>query len=160
LTLLTNLPGGGNGTFRVHAIAEDLEGHQVVLGSRTFTASNSTATRPFGTIDTPGQGETVSGVIVNFGWVLTPPPASIPIDGSTITVFIDGIPVGQPFYNNSRADIAALFPGYANSNGAVGFLIIDTTTLTNGIHRIEWGVTDSLGRSAGLGSRYFWVDNP
>jgi hypothetical protein len=83
----------------------------VVLGSRTFTASNSTATRPFGTIDTPGQGETVSGVIVNFGWVLTPPPASIPIDGSTITVFIDGIPVGQPFYNNSRADIAALFPG-------------------------------------------------
>ena len=27
---------------------------------------------PFGAIDTPGQGHTISGVFNNFGWVLTP----------------------------------------------------------------------------------------
>ena len=43
--------------------------------------------------------------------------------------------------------------------GAIGALLIDTTTLTNGVHTIMWGVTDSAGRGEGLGSRYFTVLN-
>ena len=35
-----------------------------------------------------------------------------------------------------------------------------TTTLANGVHRIEWGVTDSQGGTAGIGSRYFTVQSP
>ena len=48
---------------------------------------------------------------------------------------------------------------YANSNGAVGYYYIDTTTLTNGIHTIGWLVYDNAGRGAGIGSRFFWVQN-
>jgi hypothetical protein len=96
---------------------------------------------------------------VNFGWALTPQPKSIPIDGSTIQVFVDSVPVGTVNYNNPRSDIQALFPGYANTDGAVGYRFLDTTTLANGVHTIAWQATDNLGASAGIGSRYFNVSN-
>src|SRR5205807_8258447 len=101
----------------------------------------------------PGLG------VVNFGWALTPQTRLIPIDGSSITVVIDGVPVGHPAYNHLRSDIANLFPGSANSNGAVGFFHINTTTLANGVHTISWNAFDNQGRGEGLGSRYFNVVN-
>jgi hypothetical protein len=153
------LPNAGTGIYRLHAYADDANGNSTMLGSRTISCANATATDPFGAIDTPEQGATVSGVFVNFGWALTPQPKSIPPDGSTITVFVDGVPVGHPAYGGFRSDVAALFPGYANSNGAIGFLEIDTTLLANGVHTIAWSVTDSDGNSAGIGSRYFTVRN-
>jgi Viral BACON domain/Matrixin len=161
LMVLTNmLPNQGNGTFVFYAYAMDREGHAVLLGTRTITCDNAHATMPFGTIDTPAQGETVSGnAYVNFGWALTQNPKLIPTNGSTIQVYVDGVPVGNASYNNFRSDIATLFPGLANSNGAVGFRTIDTTTLTNGLHTIVWTATDSGGVTSGLGSRYFRVSN-
>jgi hypothetical protein len=159
--LLTNfLPNGGTGTYRLHAYADDVDGHTTLLGSRTITCANDTATLPFGTIDTPGQGEAVSGTVINWGWALTPAPGNIPTDGSTIDVLIDGIVVGHPIYGLNRPDIAALFPGYANTNSAVGYFTIDTTMLSNGVHAIAWVVRDNLGRAQGIGSRYFTVINP
>jgi hypothetical protein len=161
LQVLTNtLPNGGSGAFRFWAFADDVEGHSSLLGTRTFTAANTTATRPFGTIDTPGAGETVSGTIVNFGWVLTPAPGIVPFDGSTIDVIVDGVSIGHPVYNVFRSDIAALFPQYANATGAVGYFVLDTTTLSNGLHTISWLVRDDHGRAEGIGSRYFRVFNP
>ncbi len=158
--LLTNFLAGGNGTFTLWSYAKDGDGQTTTLGSKVITVTNATATKPFGTIDTPGQGGTVSGSFVNFGWALTPQPAAIPTDGSTITVYVDGAPLsGHPTYNQFRSDIASLFPGYANTNGAIGFYTIDTTTLTNGIHTISWLVIDNQARSDGIGSRYFWVQN-
>jgi hypothetical protein len=164
--LLTNeLPsnngntGLGNGTYRIHALAHDTLVETTDLGVKTIVVDNADATQPFGTIDTPTQGGVASGTFVNFGWALTPVGKTIPIDGSTIWVFIDGQPVGHPVYNNYRIDIATLFPGYANSMGAVGYYSIDTTTLANGTHTISWTVTDSAGVSNGIGSRYFTVQN-
>jgi hypothetical protein len=84
----------------------------------------------------------------------------IPVDGSTITVVLDGVVVGRPTYGNLRADIASLFPGFKNSNGAIGFFHINTTTLANGVHTISWNVFDDQQRGEGLGSRYFNVFNP
>jgi hypothetical protein len=55
------LPNGGNGTYTLHAIATDVEGNQVTLGTKTFTCDNANAVKPFGNIDTPAMGETVSG---------------------------------------------------------------------------------------------------
>ena len=72
-------------------------------------------------------------------------------------VYIDGVPVGHPTYNQFRGDIAALFPGLNNSDGAVGYFMIDRTALSNGVHTISWGVTDNAGNAEGIGSRYFTV---
>jgi hypothetical protein len=159
--ILTNmLPNQGNGLFRIYAYAEDAEGLQALLGARTIIASNATSTLPFGAIDTPAQGATISGsAYINFGWALTPQPKVIPFDGSTIAILVDGQSVGSPTYNQFRADIAAFFPGYANSAGAVGYRALDTTALAEGIHTIAWIVADNQGAAAGIGSRYFTVAN-
>jgi hypothetical protein len=150
----------GNGTYKLHAIAFDSAGNQFDLGTKTITVDNAHASKPFGTIDTPGQGGTISGAdSVNFGWALTPTPAMIATDGSTMTVVIDGMTVGHPTYNQFRSDIANLFPGYTNSGGAIGFFHVNTTTLANGVHTISWNVFDNQGRGEGLGSRYFNVLN-
>ena len=160
LMVLTNmLPNQGNGEFTFYVFVDDLEGHTTFLGSRRVTAANATAMLPFGTIDTPAQGQTVSGTIINFGWALTPQSGTIPADGSTIDVYIDSVNVGHPAYNHFRSDIATLFPGYANSNGAVGYFVIDTTAYADGLHTIAWVVTDNLGRASGIGSRYFTIQN-
>jgi VCBS repeat-containing protein len=165
--LLTNfLPIGvgatvsGNGTFVLHAIAHNAAGDSMDLGARTITVDNVHATKPFGTLDTPAQGDTISGnAYVNFGWALTQNPYNIPVDGSTITVYLDGQPIGHPTYNQYRADIATLFPGLANSNGAIGFFYMDTTTMANGVHSIAWLVYDNQSRNDGIGSRFFTVQN-
>lgn len=159
--ILTNmLPAQGNGTFVFTIYARDHEGNVTALGTRTMTCDNANASFPFGTIDTPGQGETIGGSSYpSFGWVLTQQPKHIPFDGSTISVYVDGNLMGTASYNHPRPDIAALFPGFANSNGAIGFRIIDTTALSNGLHTIVWNATDSDGKTSGLGSRFFRVAN-
>jgi hypothetical protein len=154
------LPGAGSGSYRLHAIAYDRNGNSRLLGSKTIGCDNAHATRPFGTIDTPAQGGAASGnAYVNFAWALTPQPKSIPADGSTILVWVDGEPLGHPSYNVYRSDIATLFPGYANSNGGLGYYYLDTTALSNGLHSIAWSVCDSAGTASGIGSRFFNVFN-
>ncbi|MCP5105317.1 MAG: choice-of-anchor D domain-containing protein, partial [bacterium] len=159
--LLTNfLPNQGNGTFTLHATATDKEGNVVTLGSKTITCDNANAVKPFGAIDTPAQGGDASGsTYMNYGWVLTPQPNMIPTDGSTITVWVDGVSLGHPVYNLYRSDIAGLFPGYANSDGAVGYYYLDATAYANGVHTIAWSAEDNAGNSDGIGSRFFSVVN-
>ena len=119
------------------------------LGTKTITVNNAAATLPFGAIDTPGQGATVSGTVTNFGWALTPPamgcpaadqPCIIPVNGATILVYVDGMSLGSPVYNLARCDVDQLFPGYANSGstncaherdlaGPVGYFNLNTTHL-------------------------------
>jgi hypothetical protein len=166
LMLTTGIPNSsgsgpsGNGTYKLHAIMTNASGQMVDLGTHTITLDNAHATRPFGTIDTPSQGGTVSGSsFVNFGWALTQNPKCIAIDGSTITVTVDGVTLGHPAYNNFRADIANSFPGLCNSMGAIGFFVIDTTKISNGVHTIGWLAFDNAGSGDGLGSRFFNVLN-
>ncbi len=159
--LLTNcLSNGGNGTYVLHAIATDRYGKTTTLGIKTIIVDNAHAVKPFGAIDTPGQGGTASGSsYINWGWALTPAPNKIPTDGSTIDVRIDGVNIGHPTYNIYRSDIASLFPNYANSNGAAGYFYLDTATYPNGVHTIQWTAADNAGNIDGIGSRYFTVNN-
>ncbi len=159
--MLTNfLPDGGNGTYVLHAVAADAGGNTTSLGTTTIHCDNANAVKPFGAIDTPAQGGEASGsAFTNAGWVLTPPPNSIPIDGSTIDVYVDGKNLGHPAYNLYRSDIAGFFPGYANADGAMGVFEIDTTAYKNGVYIIYWTAVDSAGNGEGIGSRYFTISN-
>lgn len=158
--LLTNMLPLGDGDYSLYARLTDVEGNTVLLGPRTISVDNTNAVKPYGALDTPMQGGIVSGTdYVNFGWALTPRPNYIEKDGSTIDVWVDGIKLGHPVYNVFRSDIAQLFPGYFNSQGAIGYFVIDTTGYSNGVHTIQWTVTDSGGNKEGIGSRYFTISN-
>ncbi len=161
--MLTNfLPNLGNGTFTLYAYADDADGHSTQLGWKTITCANASAVTPFGAIDTPTQGQTVSGVVNNFGWVLSRSPRRAdPPGGGTVQVVIDGVPVGSPSGWTNRSDLTALFPAaqYRGISRALGVFTFDTTTLANGVHTIAWAVTDNQGGAAGIGSRYFTVAN-
>jgi hypothetical protein len=149
-----------DGQLVLKAIAKDTSGHQVELGTKTITVDNAHAIKPFGAIDTPTQGGAASGTTFrNNGWALTPQPNKIPENGSTISVYIDGVFVGKVTYNLYRADVANLFPGYANTNGSWAYLNFDTTAYSNGVHTIAWSVTDNAGNTDGVGSRYFSIQN-
>ncbi len=155
--LLTNmLPNGGNGTFRLLVIADG-----TLIGTKVINGVNASAKAPFGAIDTPDQGATVSGsAFVNFGWALTPRPKMIPFDGSTIHVLLDGVDVGPlAAFNLFRPDVSNLFPGLTNSGGPIGYRVIDTTALSEGVHTIAWLATDDGGITTGIGSRFFTVQN-
>ncbi|HEY3439450.1 MAG TPA: BACON domain-containing protein, partial [Paludibaculum sp.] len=68
-------PGGapGNGTYTLEAIAVDREGNSASLGRRVITVNNGASKKPFGALDAPGAGATVSGSAYgSSGWVLTP----------------------------------------------------------------------------------------
>jgi len=171
--LLTNfLPNQGNGTYKLYAIATDKEGNVFTLGTRTITCDNANAAKPFGTIDTPTQGGTASGSgFVNFGWVLTPLIGTVPKDGSTITVYVDGVLLGNlstppNLYNAYRPDVSGNFPGLNNTGGPgpgeggpVGAFFLDTTGYADGVHTIFWIAYDDLGRGEGIGSRFFNILN-
>ena len=161
--LLTNmLPALGNGTYRFSIYADDPEGRSTLLGRRTITCSNNTATLPFGAIDTPVPGDTVSGTTYNsFGWVLSRGKrADIP-GGGSVAVLVDGVQVGTPTGWSARADLTSLFPAsqYPGVNNALGVYTFDTTALSNGMHTMAWVVVDNQGGAAGVGSRYFRVFN-
>jgi hypothetical protein len=159
--LLTNfLPNQGNGTFRLHAIADDAEGKSTLLdGSKTITVSNQTATLPFGAIDTPEQGATITGTSYNnFGWVLgSGGHRADPPGGGAVQVFIDGAPVGAPGGWGPRSDISTLFPGHAGVNTAAGVFTFNPSLYTDGGHSIAWLVTDQADFADGIGSRYFTI---
>jgi hypothetical protein len=159
MLLTYGLPRQGNGTFRLYAFAEDATGHRVLLGTKQITSDNANRVQPFGTIDTPDQGEVISGTYINFGWALTPFPKMIPTDGSTVWISIDGVFIANADYNHFRQDIYDSFPGYLNSSGAVGFMYLDSTSYSNGVHNIGWYAVDNNGDADGFGSRFFEIQN-
>ena len=160
--LLTNfLPNLGNGTFVLQVYAADVDGHEAFLGQRTITVANSVSLDPFGAIDTPGQGETVSGTVNNFGWVLIRGGAADahadPPHNGAVSAVIDGLIIGSPTGWVARSDLTALFPKaqFDGVDNALGVYTFNSAAYVDGVHTIAWLVVASNGRAAGIGSRYF-----
>lgn len=158
IMLTRGLPWDRQGPFKLHAFAFDAEGNMTALGAKTVTIDNAASLKPFGAIDTPGQGETVSGTINSFGWVLASGGGTI--SRENVQVYIDNVFVGNPGGLSRRADLDAAFgPLGFDTSQANRVLSIDTTTFSNGVHTIGWLVTDSNGRTDGVGSRFIRIQN-
>ena len=167
---------GGQGTYVLTAVAVDQEGHKTVLGTKTITLDNDHATAPFGAIDTPDPGGTIPGTVApfndpntypNFGWAVTQAGKCIDVTSTaSYGVQIDG--VSRPLTLNtnwvaglSRSDIASSFSGLCNTAnaGAVYYIHPSALGLAAGLHTLAWTVTDSAGKTAGIGSRFFSLVN-
>jgi WD40 repeat protein len=164
LLLTQGLWQQGNGTFKLYAFAYDRDGWSTILGTKTITANNATATKPFGSIDVPAYGQTMTKNFYNFGWALTPNPNAVDprscvITNGNVFVGIDSGALVPVTYGDARSDIAVHFPGFSNTDNPSGAFLIDTAAMTNGTHQIGWYVIDSCGRTEGIGSRFFSVLN-
>ncbi len=162
LMLTWGLWNQGNGHFTLHAFALDKEGNIATIGTKTINVNNNAANKPFGSVDTPGIGATVSGTIPNFGWGLTPKvngAATCKIQSNGVQVSIDSGPLQPVVYGDVRPDIAGAFAGFSNSAAAGGHYILDTTQFANGPHTIGWLITDDCNRADGVGSRFFNIQN-
>jgi hypothetical protein len=159
MMLTRGLVWDGDGFFTLYAVAIDREGHSRTIGSTAISVNNAQSVKPFGTIDTPGQGATASGLYPNTGWVLTPDvTGATTIPAGNVRLMIDGTLMPGVFSTASRADISTSFPGMDTSQAGRG-MFIDTTAFADGMHTIAWIVTDTAGHTDGIGSRFFRVAN-
>ncbi|OFW26098.1 MAG: hypothetical protein A3H97_14125 [Acidobacteria bacterium RIFCSPLOWO2_02_FULL_65_29] len=154
----------GNGPFTLYAFAYDANGHYTTVGTKTVTANNAGAIKPFGALDTPTYGQTVTGAFWNYGWALTPNPNAVDtrtcaITNGNVFMAVDSGALTPVIYGDLRTDIAASFHGFSNGTNAGGAWLLDSTALSDGVHQIGWYVVDSCGRADGIGSRFFTVLN-
>jgi hypothetical protein len=157
MMLTRGLVWDGKGAFNLYAYATDVEGNFTLIGASTVTVDNGAATKPFGAIDTPSPALTVSGLYGVTGWVLTPNGAAT-IPASGVQVAVDGVLLPDMPSMSNRSDITAGFPAF-NTTGAGRGIVLDTTRYADGLHTIGFLVTDSTGRSDGVGGRFFTIDN-
>jgi hypothetical protein len=83
-------------------------------------------------------------------------PVGVFCDDDVASIF--GNPTPQPPFT-PRTSNPTRHRNLDVERGPIGAYILDTTTLTNGLHTIMWGVTDSEGRGDGIGSRFITVLN-
>ncbi len=173
LLVLTNMlpyrpdgsPVGGQGAFTFHAYAIDVEGQRTRLGSTTVNIDNDGAVVPFGAIDTPAPGETLTNYFGRFtsqGWALARGGRCLAgASASTWRVYIDGVLLTGPQISSHggqfRPDVRDAFPASCGSQTSGMFSVIEGAYLTNGQHTISWEAVDPDGHVGSFGSRFFTV---
>ena len=110
---------------------------------------------PFGTIDVPRQGDTISGVASLDGWAID----NLGVDSIELTV--DGKRLALASYGRQREDVARDYPGLPGSPYFGFSLQFDSRTLSNGQHKLEAIARDSSGNESQLrpGSLSITVEN-
>lgn len=108
---------GGQGVFPFYVYAIDFDSHMTLLGRSSndhtptsVLVNNDAIAKPFGTIDTPLLGETISASRAVFGWVITPDSNTVPdggdilmaTSGSGIVVYVDSMATAIVTYNQCR----------------------------------------------------------
>ncbi len=166
LMLTWGLPNQGTGTYTLYAYAFDRDGAYPTsyssLGTRTFTSDNrgttSSAQKPFGALDAPYPGETVSGVKLTGGWALTQ-PSSCRV--SKVWVGIDSGPLQAVSYGDLKPGFDQFFPTnpFTDSPYCGAAFFLDTSAYANGVHQIGYLVEDNCGHQEGIGSRFFSIFN-
>lgn len=108
-------------------------GDQLTLNA-PFTVSNWSPSNPIKiAIDSPNsQSSAISGSVVFGGWAVSDIAAI-----RSVSVAIDGVPVGSGNYGVNRADVCAVLPGRAGCPNVGWDLAFDTTSLANGPHTLS-----------------------
>ena len=97
----------------------------------SLTKSNAAAL-PFGFLDSPAPGQTISGIFHMYGWALDD---NGPIE--RVEVFLDGELIGQAIYGDPRTDVANDYPGREYSPNFGYTFQLDTSLFPNGSHTIS-----------------------
>jgi len=85
-----------------------------------------------------------------------PTPAGQFCADDVANIFGNPTPLGV---GSTRTSNPTKFRNLDAGRGAIGAYVLNTTAYANGLHAIAWSVTDSAGRTEGIGSRNFVVVN-
>ena len=109
---------------------------------------------PFGWFDgSRGGGNAGGGQIAMTGWALDD-------DGIlAVRIYVDGVIAGQASYGGSRPGVAALYPGFPDSNAAGWGFQLNTTFYLNGSHSVTFKATSMTGEESQIGRRVFQFSN-
>jgi hypothetical protein len=119
-------------------------------GTKSIVANFSEVTSSqfslIGTLESPSDGKSVSGVQPIYGWAL---------DGEGISeaeLFVDGAYVARIPYGGIRQDIGELFPAYPNAQQSGFAWNLDYSKLPPGEHSIQVKVRSRSGKVLDLGA--------
>jgi len=99
---------------------------------------------PFGMIDSPRQGDTLSGMASLDGWAIDD------LGVATIELIVDGKTLAEASYGRKRDDVARDYPGLPGSPYFGFALQFDSSTLPSGQHELEVVARDSSGNESQL----------
>lgn len=99
-------------------------------------------------------GMLVGGTVSVDGWALDVDAVKF------VRVSVDGLFVGNATYGLPNAQVTSRYPGYANSAFPGFRFLLDTTTLSNGVHFLSVTVEDFPGAQTLIAERRFVVGNP
>jgi hypothetical protein len=72
---------------------------------------------------------------------------------NSVTISVDGVPVGLANYGLSRPDVCAAFPGRAGCPNVGWSFLLDTTMLANGSHMLAI-TAQSGGQRSTIGANF------
>jgi predicted amidohydrolase YtcJ len=121
-------------------------------GSEAICPSNSVDVKesipdtiPFGYLDSPAPGETISGIYTIYGWALDDNQLI-----ARVEIYLDGKMIGVAVYGESRPDVANAHPGRDGSPNFGYSFQLDTTLYSNGTHTLSALAFSSLEDNAYL----------
>ena len=118
-----------NGPHVVQAIENAGLGKAVV--SRTINVVNPVSSTTL-CIDLPSASAQYGGKVQFSGWAIDN-ASSI----ASVSVSVDGVPIGPAVYGNSRPDVCAVYPGRAGCPSVGWMFSLDTTQFVNGPHSFQ-----------------------
>ena len=149
--------GVHQGLHYLSVVAGDVAGNTGTIGTiPVIVDCNDDPDRPStGDIYTPANMERTAGVTPVTGWAIDPDRIL------KVEVMIDGDIVGYANFGLASPEVCTNFPWYPPTVcGYAGYRFdLDTTTLTDGEHRLVIRVQDSFGSETYVGQRTFVVDN-
>ena len=135
----------------IYVIAGTYQNARQVIQSLHAAGQAPDILPPFGSVDQPGAGQSLSGTVTVSGWAL---------DNSQVAgvdVLIDGIAAGSALYGSSRPDVSGVYP-QAPPNSGYSYAL-DTTRYANGSHQLLVRALDVYGNTAILSQRTIVVNN-
>ena len=111
-----------------------------LLVSSVCLLAKSAGAQPIGGIDSPVDGQTVSGIVRVSGFVLDLNTVS------KVELLVDDVPTNVADLNIPRPDVLEIFPTYYNSATPPGFLtsFLARGTYSDGPHSLSIRVTESV----------------
>jgi len=89
-------------------------------------------TNPFGFLDSPAPGETISGTHTIYGWAVDDDG---PID--RVEIYLDSEFIGEATYGDPRLDVDNVYPGRQGAPNFGYSFQLDTTQFSNGLHTLS-----------------------